>query len=151
MQSTLFVPGLLLPGSVLRDTAFDLATPALALLLGRGRHAALAGLCALAARPCHAPPADFRPVAGATLARIDRLLMPARQRDAQAWRQALVDLERDWIAPALAALRRGGIGGLHLVASDAGERRTLGISLSRGALWRFWRRPRPLAALDVPT
>ncbi len=42
MHLTLLVPGLFWPREILRDTTFDLPHPALALLFGRGRHAALA-------------------------------------------------------------------------------------------------------------
>ena len=42
MHLTLFAPGLLLPRTVLADTVFGLAAPALELLLGRARRTVLA-------------------------------------------------------------------------------------------------------------
>lgn len=43
MHLTLFVPGLLWPREILRDTTFDLPLPALSRLLGRGRRTVLTG------------------------------------------------------------------------------------------------------------
>lgn len=64
MQLTFLLPGLLLPGPVLRDTAFDLDLPALARMLGRGRqswsgpasaYGWLAAACGLGSRLPAAP------------------------------------------------------------------------------------------------
>lgn len=51
---------------------------------------------------------------------------------------ALERLDRDWLAPAVAALRRGSIGRLTVIAP--GERGAVEITLSRPDLWKFWRR-----------
>ena len=105
------------------------------------------GLCALAGIPCLAPPERFHPASGRVLAHIDGLARPAREFDALNWRSRLLDLESRWLAPAISALQRGDSASIRLIGSDAGDSRAAGFELSRGALWRFWRRPRPLAAL----
>lgn len=51
--------------------------------------------------------------------------------------QALVALERDWFAPAIAALRRGQLARVQLHANDRLH------SLGRSGLWRLWRQRRP--------
>ncbi len=118
---------------------------------GRGRHDQLwaadpvpLGLAAwqgIAQRPL---PARFEPEAGrATLALFDALAAPARLGDALAWRDALVRLDADWLAPALAALRAGRLGRLRLLAP--GEHNSVELNVARGELWKFWRKPRPLA------
>lgn len=107
------------------------------------------GLCALADVPCIAPPARFQPASGNVLCRIDNLVGPARTRDGLAWRAALTALEHDWIAPAVAALKKGECRALRVVGTNVhGAPRAAGYSLVRGNLWRFWRRPRMLSALQ---
>ena len=66
----------------------------------------------------------------------------ARHGDAQGWREALQRIERDWIAPLLAALRQERIGMLSLHA--LGPEGVLAAEVTRGDLRRFWRRARPL-------
>lgn len=46
-------------------------------------------------------------------------------------------LERDWLAPALAALRDGRLASLGIDTEDG-----LRLDLQRGQRWRFWRKPR---------
>jgi len=58
--------------------------------------------------------------------------------DLERWRGALDQLERDWLTPALARLRRGELDQLELIAESGGWR------LRRGDLRRFWRRLGPL-------
>ncbi len=53
-------------------------------------------------------------------------------------KDALERLDRDWLAPAVAALRRGNIGRLTVIAP--GERGAIEITLTRPDLWKFWRR-----------
>jgi hypothetical protein len=48
----------------------------------------------------------------------------------------LAAFERDWLGPACAALRNGGLRRLALDAADGG-----GFELMPGHRWRFWRRP----------
>lgn len=79
----------------------------------------------------------------ATLALFDALTAPARLGDALAWRDALVRLEANWLAPALAALRTGRLDRLRLLAP--GEHNSVELNVGRGELWKFWRKPRPLA------
>lgn len=110
--------------------------------------AVLAGLGALTGIPCIVPPACYQPASGDVLCRIDLLDSPARGRDALAWREALLALERDWIAPAIAALRRNECQALRVVGTSVHEApRSVLYSLVRGKLWHFWRRPGPLSEL----
>lgn len=60
------------------------------------------------------------------------------------WLAALTSLDREWLAPALAALRQGRLGSLELQLPGRG------FSLTRSGLARFWRRPRPLARYLEP-
>ncbi len=109
---------------------------------------AIAGLCRHAGTPRRAVPECFRPARGRVLAQVDMLAAPARAFDALAWGEALLALERDWLAPALAALRRGACAGLMLVGARlAGPPECVVWELGRGDLLRFWRGPRPLAQL----
>lgn len=73
------------------------------------------------------------------------LLAPTRQQDALAWRTALEHLETDWLAPALAALKRGELSGLEL--AGFGEANCTEFELTRSAWWQFWRRPRTMESL----
>ncbi len=91
-------------------------------------------------------PAEFRlPPGESALALFDDLATPARLGDAIAWREALTRLESAWLAPALAALRGGGLDELHLLAP--GERNSVELVVRRSDLWKFWRKP--LAPADV--
>jgi len=112
------------------------------------RDTVLAGLALLAGIPCLSLPDGFAIASGRVLCHIDALTVPARTLNALTWRLALLALERDWLAPALAALKKGHCSALRIVATDAtGAGRTEIFSLVRGNLWRFWKRPLPLAAL----
>jgi len=51
---------------------------------------------------------------------------------------ALERLDRDWLTPAIAAVRRGNIQRLTLIA--AGETASVTVTLTRPDLWKFWRR-----------
>jgi len=63
------------------------------------------------------------------------------QAEADAWQTALQTLTENWLSPLLAAVHAGELSSLTLV-SDSGP-----LFLYRRAhRWRFWRRPRPLAA-----
>lgn len=118
--------------------------------------AVLAGLCAAADTPCLLPPPAYLPASGAVLCLLDQLEEPARRFDALAWRAALQQLDNDWIAPAMAALKKGECQALRLVGTDLHANlqatpdsgpRCVTWSLVRGNLWRFWRRPLPLTTL----
>lgn len=89
-------------------------------------------------------PDAYAPGTGrSTLASFDRLAGPSRLGDALAWRDALMQLESAWLAPAVAAMRRGQLDVLRLLAP--GEHNSVALSVSRSDLWKFWRKPRPLA------
>lgn len=106
------------------------------------------GLADHAGIPCITLPASFAASGGTVLAHIDRLARPALALDALAWREALLELECDWLQPSLAALRRGECTGLTLVASAIGHAAPpLSLSIRRGGLYRFWRRPRQVTEL----
>ncbi len=83
------------------------------------------------------------PDEGHTLIVLDTLRAPARYGDAPGWAEAGAALHRDWIAPALEALRTGRIGMLtvHLPTALGG----LAVEAIRSDLRRFWRRRKPLA------
>jgi hypothetical protein len=84
------------------------------------------------------------PDEGQTLVVLDALRSAARYGDSHGWATAGAELHRDWIAPALEALRSGRIGMLtvHLPTALGG----LSVENIRGDLRRFWRRRKPLAA-----
>ena len=65
--------------------------------------------------------------------------------DAQDWNHAAAQLDREIIGPALAALRQGTLSQLRLLGTEG--RCNLSVQLSRQDFWKFWRRPRALAAL----
>ena len=67
--------------------------------------------------------------------------LAAASADAAGWTQSIEQLERAWFAPALAALRGRRLARLSIVATGA---RNLRFDLAPRALWRWWRRPRPL-------
>jgi hypothetical protein len=79
----------------------------------------------------------------ATLVELDALNVPFIQQNWYDWHDALARLEHDWFAPALAALRDGGLPGLTLTLS--GDTGVVSYAVTRGALRKFWRR-RPLTA-----
>lgn len=82
--------------------------------------------------------------ANATLVELGAFSAPFVQQDWQGWSAALGTLERDWFAPALAALEAGRIGALELTL--CGDTSSTTLSATRGDLRRFWRR-RMLASL----
>lgn len=84
------------------------------------------------------------PDQGQTLAVLDALRAPARYGDAPGWAAASDALHRDWVVPALEALRTGRIGMLtvHLPTALGG----LSVETIRSDLRRFWRRRKPLAS-----
>lgn len=79
------------------------------------------------------------------LAIFDALEQPARSGDAIAWRDELARFEAGWLVPALAALRGGRLGALRLIAP--GELAAAELQVGRRDIWKFWRKPRPLAEL----
>lgn len=85
---------------------------------------------------------------GELAAVLDELAEPALYQDASTWRAALVRLERDWFAPVLERLYSGRIQQLALVVPGDGPRLT--VDIRPQDRWRLWRRPRPLADLQLP-
>lgn len=83
------------------------------------------------------------PAAQRTLIIDERLLTPAQQLDAAAWRDALQAIDRERLAPLAAALRRGGL--QRFTLTGLGDETTLDLELVAADAWRFWRRPRSLA------
>lgn len=81
------------------------------------------------------------PEDGRHLIVLDELRAPAALGAADEARDALLQLERDWFAPLLAALRAGRVGmvSIHVPDANAASFETI-----RGDLRRFWRRPRAL-------
>ncbi|MBZ0105445.1 MAG: phosphoglycerate mutase [Sulfuricella denitrificans] len=78
---------------------------------------------------------------GGHLLVLDSLRPAACYGTPHAWRDGLAHLERQWFAPLAQALRNGEIGLTLHAPTPSG---TLGYSLTRGSLWKLWRRPRPL-------
>ncbi|OTP69812.1 regulator [Caballeronia sordidicola] len=115
--------------------------------------AATRGLALAADIVPEAPPASFAALAadqnqnnGRTLVELDPFSAPFIEQDWARWNEALGVLERDWFAPALSALENGSLGTLRLtLCSDTGS---VSLSVTRGALRKFWRR-RPIAALFI--
>jgi hypothetical protein len=108
------------------------------------------GLARSAGIASHDTPASFAELctrAGAEtrpLIVIDTLLAAVQYEDAAAWRQGILELETQWFAPLLQALRAGRIS-LELRSSTIyGE---LCWQPSRSELWHFWKRPKTLAAV----
>ena len=94
-----------------------------------------------------APPRAFDalPAAeGATLVELTPLTTPFIEQDWARWHDALAALERDWFAPALAALQRGELAGIGVTL--CGDTSSATLRATRGALRKFWRR-RALASL----
>jgi hypothetical protein len=76
------------------------------------------------------------------LAVLEHLVPCARRGDLAAWRDALLQLERRWIAPLVTALKKGRIDALALVVP--GDEACVRFELSRSGFLRFWRPHRAL-------
>ena len=63
--------------------------------------------------------------------------------NAAGWRHALETLETRWFAPLFDCLRSGRIGKAVIATVADGRRHEW--SVTRGARWQIWKRPRPLA------
>jgi hypothetical protein len=75
---------------------------------------------------------------------LDQLASAIAYEDIDAWRTRLAALEAQWFAPLMAALRSGKLAQLAIVALGADH--SSRFSVTRGDLFKFWRRPRPLGA-----
>lgn len=80
-----------------------------------------------------------------TLAIVDSLQLPALHMDSAAWLAAIEELDTNWFAPLLAALKAKQISKLRI--SAPGDKHFLHIEVSASGLWKFWRKPRPLDTL----
>jgi hypothetical protein len=80
------------------------------------------------------------------LVEIDPFSAPFIQQDWGRWNAAFAALERDWLAPALAALEAGKLAALGLTL--CGDTGSVDLSVTRGDLRKFWRR-RPFASLFI--
>jgi hypothetical protein len=102
------------------------------------------GLAQAAGTPHDVAPAGFDalPAAsdapGATLVELDTLTTPYIEQDWGQWHAALTALERDWFAPALAALTAGRLDALAL--TFGGDIGAATLHVTRGDLRKFWRR-----------
>jgi hypothetical protein len=113
-------------------SAADPVALGLAKLAGLRHHAPGAGAASWLARA---------PEDGRHLVLLDGLRAAHALGDAEALAARTLELETQWFAPLLAALRAGRVGMVTLHAPDAGA----SFETARGDLRRFWRRPRPLA------
>ncbi|TKC82608.1 regulator [Trinickia terrae] len=110
--------------------------------------AATRGLALAAGVEAASPPPSFAALQaagdGATLVELDPFSSPFIEQDWARWNAALDALERDWFAPALAALQQGRIG--ELAMTLCGDTGSSTLTVTRGDLRKFWRR-RVLASL----
>lgn len=73
---------------------------------------------------------------------LDQLQQAALYGDAYAWREALKQLDNDWLAALKAQLQSGQIQRLTLVVPGQCI-----ADITSSSRWKFWRRPLPLANL----
>lgn len=113
----------------------------------RSDAAATRGLALAAKAEVDAAPATFAALAaslnngsgtGATLVELEPFSAAFIQQDWGRWNAAFAQLERDWFAPALAALQTGALAALDLTL--CGDTGSVTLSITRGDLRKFWRR-----------
>ena len=96
----------------------------------------------------HALPAHFAALDNGdqsnTLVVLHSLTRALRAGDHDAWASNLAALERDWFAPAAAALKSGALEDLRLCLPC--EQVTLACSIKRSDFYKFWRFPKPLSS-----
>ncbi|CAB3747441.1 regulator [Paraburkholderia humisilvae] len=111
--------------------------------------AATRGLALAAHAAIDAPPPSFAETrmsdathpsgaAATTLVELDPFSIPYISQDWANWNTAFAALERNWFAPALAALEAGELGELGLTL--CGDTGSVTLSVTRGDLRKFWRR-----------
>ncbi len=79
------------------------------------------------------------PVPGVHLVVLDSLLGAAQYRDMDRWLENIEKLETRWFAPLLIALRNGELEEI-IISSNSWS-----FAISRGDLWKLWRRSQPMA------
>jgi hypothetical protein len=99
------------------------------------------GLARLSAIPSSTVPDDARQWLETALAAGDHLLVLDAPDGASGWQVNLPWLDEGWLIPLLAAVHAGSLAEIRLL-SDVGT----ALLYRRAHRWRFWRRPRPLAA-----
>lgn len=80
-----------------------------------------------------------------TLVVLDALHRPSLYLDIDTWRSRLLELEAQWFAPLVAALKMRRVTTLRI--SAPGDRQCVTLDIRAGDTWKFWRRPRRLEAL----
>ena len=78
------------------------------------------------------------------LAILNQLAGAVAYQDAAAWRDRIARLETEWFAPLLRALRRGTVSRIDIVS--LGSEHCCRFTITRGALFKVWRRPQALEA-----
>lgn len=76
---------------------------------------------------------------------LDQLRAPLASGDGYAWQQALLQMEAQWLAPAVAALRSGKLSELTLLLPDPDA--GFSASVSRRSRLAFWKRTQPFTRL----
>jgi hypothetical protein len=79
---------------------------------------------------------------------LDALHRPSLYLDLDTWRIRLAELEAQWFAPLVAALKSGRITNVRI--SAPGDQRSVELKLRTADVWKFWRRSRPLESLTGP-
>jgi hypothetical protein len=115
-------------------------------LAARAAHGAPPRSFAQASAPHATDAPDTRNASGATLVELDPFSTPFITQDWALWNSAFADLERLWLAPALAALEAGELGELGLTL--CGDTGSVTLAVTRGDLRKFWRR-RMFASLFI--
>ncbi len=95
------------------------------------------GMTILGKRSPMAAMPKFQAESGRVLVKLEQLVPAFGRTDALAWREALLQLESDWFAPLLTALKRGHCRQLQLIAT--GHHRARRLTVNRLDLLRFWR------------
>jgi hypothetical protein len=75
---------------------------------------------------------------------LEQLASAAQYGDADAWRERIAGLEKDWFAPLVAALGKNGLDRVVVATLDASAANR--YECGPRVRWAAWRRPRPLAA-----
>lgn len=81
-----------------------------------------------------------------TLVVLEEAHRPMLYLHAEAWRDAIQQLEKDWFAPALARLRSGELEAIQI--SSPADKVSVDIEIRRRDLWKFWRKPRAVSSLS---